>query len=133
MSRSPENLLMLLVMSPFFALIGCLSVIGKEIGRRGFLWPLFRGRMGFWVWQQAGGRGRLLARLVDALNRVSLLFRGSVPGGSAARSFLLQRDHLAPDEPTQFGRVVRDVGWIVCQYWFFYAFNNWAFGIRRGQ
>jgi hypothetical protein len=70
----------------------------------------------------------LLARLVDALNRVSLLFRGSVPGGSAARSFLLQRDHLAPDEPTYYGRVVRDGGWIVCQYWFFYAFNNWRSG-----
>ena len=72
----------------------------------------------------------LPARLIDALNRVSLLFRGSVPGGSAARSFLLQQQHLAPDEPTCYGRVVRDGGWIVCQYWFFYAFNNWrsAFG-----
>ena len=72
----------------------------------------------------------LLARLIDSLNRVSLLFRGSVPGGSAARSFLLQRDHLAPDAPTYYGRVVRDGDWIICQYWFFYAFNNWrsAFG-----
>ncbi|HEX6888832.1 MAG TPA: hypothetical protein VF143_12055, partial [Candidatus Nanopelagicales bacterium] len=72
----------------------------------------------------------LLARLIDALNRVSLLFRGSVPGGSAARSFLLQRDHLAPERPTYHARVVRDGPWIICQYWFFYAFNNWrsAFG-----
>jgi hypothetical protein len=72
----------------------------------------------------------LLARLIDALNRVSLIFRGSVPGGSAARSFLLQKEHLAPDEPVAYGRIVRDGGWIVCQYWFFYAFNNWrsAFG-----
>jgi hypothetical protein len=72
----------------------------------------------------------LLARLIDALNRVSLLFRGSVPGGSAARSFMLQKEHLAPDEPTVYGRVVRDGGWIICQYWFFYSFNNWrsAFG-----
>ncbi len=72
----------------------------------------------------------LLARLIDALNRVSLLFRGSVPGGSAARSYLLQRDHLAPDEPTYYGRVVRDGDWVICQYWYFYAFNNWrsAFG-----
>ncbi len=72
----------------------------------------------------------LLARLIDALNRVSLLFRGSVPGGSAARSYVLQRDHLAPDEPTYYGRVVRDGDWIICQYWYFYAFNNWrsAFG-----
>ena len=72
----------------------------------------------------------LLARLVDALNRVSLVFRGSVPGGSAARSYLLQRDHLAPEQPTYHARVVRDGYWIVCQYWFFYSFNNWrsAFG-----
>lgn len=72
----------------------------------------------------------LTARLVDTLNRFSLLFRGSVPGGSAARSFLLQRDHLEPGRPTYYGRVVRDDPWIVCQYWFFYSFNNWrsAFG-----
>ncbi|MBG0566722.1 hypothetical protein [Actinoplanes aureus] len=72
----------------------------------------------------------LTARLVDTLNRFSLLFRGSVPGGSAARSFLLQRDHLEPGRPTYYGRVVRDEPWIVCQYWFFYSFNNWrsAFG-----
>lgn len=72
----------------------------------------------------------LTARTLDLVNRASLLFRGSVPGGSAARSFLLQRDHLAPDRPTYHGRVVRDGGWIVCQYWYFYSFNNWrsAFG-----
>jgi hypothetical protein len=70
----------------------------------------------------------LLARLIDALNRVSLVFRGSVPGGSAARSYLLQRDHLAPEEPTYYGRVIREGGWIVCQYWYFYSFNNWRSG-----
>jgi len=68
------------------------------------------------------------ARTIDALNRLSLLFRGSVPGGSAARSLLLQRDHLAPDRPTYYGRVVHDGHWIVCQYWFFYCFNNWRSG-----
>ncbi|GLY00422.1 MULTISPECIES: hypothetical protein [Actinoplanes] len=72
----------------------------------------------------------LIARLVDTVNRASLLFRGSLPGGSAARSFLLQRDHLRPEQPVYYGRVVRDGPWIVCQYWFFYSFNNWrsAFG-----
>jgi len=68
------------------------------------------------------------ARTIDALNRLSLLFRGSVPGGSAARSLLLQRDHLAPEQPTYYGRVVRDGHWVVCQYWFFYCFNNWRSG-----
>ncbi len=72
----------------------------------------------------------LLGRLIDALNRLSLIFRGSVPGGSAAKSFLLQQEHLEPDRPAYHGRVVRDGDWLVCQYWFFYSFNNWrsAFG-----
>ncbi|MGB7449511.1 MAG: hypothetical protein WA892_10325 [Ornithinimicrobium sp.] len=70
----------------------------------------------------------VVARTIDAVNRLSLLFRGSVPGGSAARSFLLQRDHLRPERPTYYGRVLRDGHWIVCQYWFFYAFNNWRSG-----
>ncbi|SDT31750.1 hypothetical protein [Actinoplanes derwentensis] len=72
----------------------------------------------------------LTGRLVDTLNRFSLLFRGSVPGGSATRSFLLQRDHLDTLRPTYYARVLRDGPWIVCQYWFFYSFNNWrsAFG-----
>jgi hypothetical protein len=72
----------------------------------------------------------LTGRLVDSLNRLSLLFRGSVPGGSAARSYLLQQSELHPDRPTYHGRVVRDGPWLVCQYWYFYAFNNWrsAFG-----
>ena len=34
----------------------------------------------------------------------------------------------APDRPTYYGRVVRSDGWIVCQYWFFYSFNNWRSG-----
>lgn len=70
----------------------------------------------------------LSARLVDLGNRLSLLFRGSVPGGSAAQSFILQRDHLEPDQPTYYGRVLREERWVVCQYWFFYAFNNWRSG-----
>ncbi|MFK5634981.1 MULTISPECIES: hypothetical protein [unclassified Ornithinimicrobium] len=70
----------------------------------------------------------LSARLVDLGNRLSLLFRGSVPGGSAAQSFILQRDHLQPDQPTYYGRVLREEQWMVCQYWYFYAFNNWRSG-----
>ncbi len=70
----------------------------------------------------------LLGRLIDALNRLSLIFRGSVPGGSAAKSFLLQQEHLEPDRPAYYGRVVRDGDWVVCQYWFFYSFNNWRSG-----
>lgn len=80
------------------------------------------------------GRGRLArvgyaSRLVDALFSLSLLARGSVPGATAAaaviqyRRFLAQREHYC-----YYARVVRENGWIVLQYWFFYPFNNWRSG-----
>jgi hypothetical protein len=28
------------------------------------------------------------------------------------------------------GRVVRHAGWTICQYWFFYAGNNWRSGFH---
>ena len=37
-------------------------------------------------------------------------------------------ERLSPDRPTYYGRVVRSDDWIVCQYWFFYSFNNWRSG-----
>ncbi|MBI1350304.1 MAG: hypothetical protein GC156_04220 [Actinomycetales bacterium] len=70
----------------------------------------------------------LTGRAIDTLSRVSLLFRGAVPGGSAVASLALQNEYLEPDRPAYHARVVRDGGWIVCQYWFFYSFNNWRSG-----
>lgn len=70
----------------------------------------------------------LLGRFVDALNRLSLMFRGSLPGGSAWAAFHLQQDYLEPHRATYYGRVVREQDWIVLQYWYFYAFNNWRSG-----
>lgn len=70
----------------------------------------------------------LMGRSIDTLSRLSLFVRGAVPGGSAAASLALQNEHLRPDQPTYYGRVVRDGTWIVCQYWFFYSFNNWRSG-----
>jgi membrane protease YdiL (CAAX protease family) len=48
-SVHPEKLLTVVLMSPVFALFGAMSAIGEEIGWRGFLWPLFRRHMGFWI------------------------------------------------------------------------------------
>ena len=48
-SVHPERLLPLLALSPLLALGGALSAIGEEIGWRGFLWPLFRRHIGFWI------------------------------------------------------------------------------------
>ncbi|HET8987834.1 MAG TPA: hypothetical protein VFN43_04910 [Humibacillus sp.] len=70
----------------------------------------------------------LLGRSIDTVSRLSLLVRGTVPGGSAAAAYAVQEDRLSPDRPTYYGRVVRSDEWIVCQYWFFYSFNNWRSG-----
>lgn len=77
------------------------------------------------------GPGRLarvgmLARLADLLFSLSLLLRGRVPGGAAAAA---ARKYVAMQEADEryvyYGRVVREHGYIVLQYWFFYAFNDW--------
>jgi hypothetical protein len=70
----------------------------------------------------------LTGRAIDTLSRMSLLFRGAVPGGSAVASLALQKEFLDPARPTYHAHVMRDGGWIVCQYWFFYSFNNWRSG-----
>jgi hypothetical protein len=77
------------------------------------------------------GLGRLArvgygSRMIDALFSLALLARGRVPGDTAAAAAALY-DALPPAErqPTYYGRVVRESGWIVLQYWFFYPFNNW--------
>jgi len=78
--------------------------------------------------QAAGRLARvgLFARVVDAAFNVSLFLRGTVPGGTALAAWakyhrLLERD---PD-PVVYGRVVREDGWIVLQYLFFYVMNDW--------
>jgi hypothetical protein len=80
------------------------------------------------------GRGRLarvgiLSRFLDALFSVTLLMRGRVTGDTAAAAALTYR-RMQMEDPTYcyYGRVVRENGWLVLQYWFFYPFNNWRSG-----
>jgi hypothetical protein len=80
------------------------------------------------------GMGRLarvgyLSRFIDAIFSISLLARGRVPGDTAAAAALAYEklwDNGA--DYRYYGRVVRQEGWIILQYWFFYAFNNWRSG-----
>jgi hypothetical protein len=80
------------------------------------------------------GRGRLArvgyaSRLVDALFSLTLLARGRVPGDTAVAAILEYGCLMAEEEHRcYYGRVVRQNGWVVLQYWFFYAFNNWRTG-----
>lgn len=80
------------------------------------------------------GRGRLArvgysSRFVGALFSLTLLARGRIPGETAAAAALTYRRLMDSREHyTYYGRVVRQNGWIVLQYWFFYPFNNWRSG-----
>jgi hypothetical protein len=68
----------------------------------------------------------IVARLIDAGFDLSLLVRGTVPGGTVAAADLKYAAIRArnPDF-SYYGRVVRHAGWTVCQYLFFYAMNDW--------
>src|SRR5215204_6786188 len=80
------------------------------------------------------GRGRLarvgyFSRFVDALYSIALLARGRVPGESAAAASVAYERIMAGQERYRYhGRVLRQDGWIVLQYWLFYPFNNWRSG-----
>jgi hypothetical protein len=77
------------------------------------------------------GLGRLarvgyFSRVADALFSISLLTRGRVPGDAAEAATEVYRRMRADGARFRYhGRVVRQSGWIVLQYWFFYAFNDW--------
>src|SRR5918993_4014206 len=77
------------------------------------------------------GRGRLarvgyISRLADALFSLVLLARGRVPGGDVEGARVLYGRFMEKGQRfTYHGRVIRQDGWIVLQYWLFYAFNDW--------
>lgn len=79
-------------------------------------------------------RGRLsrvgyFPRVLDALFSLTLLARGRVPGDTAAAAVLEYKRILqAREHYRYYGRVVRENGWIILQYWFFYPFNDWRSG-----
>jgi hypothetical protein len=107
-----ERLFLRLVQHPF---------TGVELAR----WRARPDRPSF---QAAGRLARvgLFARIVDAAFNVSLLLRGTVPGGTAAAAWeKYRRLKEADPRAVYYGRVLRRDGWIVLQYLFFYFMNDW--------
>jgi hypothetical protein len=103
--------------------------------KRGFWARLFRrraARVPDWPKETfRAGRGRLarvgyISRLADALFSLALLLRGRVPGGGVEEARVMYGGLMEREERYHYhGRVVRQDGWIVLQYWLFYAFNDW--------
>jgi hypothetical protein len=76
-------------------------------------------------------RGGLLPRLGDGLFSLSLILRGTVPGATAAAAALQYAKLREQDARFVYhGRVVRQSGWTICQYWFFFAYNPWRSGFH---
>ena len=110
----------------------------KRPGTRGARFNVFRRRAarGLRESREAfrAGRGRLarvgyVSRFVDALYSITLLARGRVPGESAAAASVAYERIMAEREHHSYhGRVVRQDGWVVLQYWMFYPFNDWRSG-----
>jgi len=67
----------------------------------------------------------LFGRLIDAVFRLSLLLRGRVPGGLTAAVHEKYRATADGEPIPYYAHVSNDGGYVVLQYWFFYAMNDW--------
>lgn len=67
----------------------------------------------------------VLGRVLDILMKLSLLVRGTVPGGVTYAAVTRYRERLDDGRAHYYGRVTREGGYIVLQYWLFYAMNDW--------
>ncbi|MEY9858791.1 hypothetical protein ABH935_004414 [Catenulispora sp. GAS73] len=66
-----------------------------------------------------------VARLIDVLLRLSLLIRGTVPGGVMTKAAEQYHAGGGAAVSPYYGRVVRQGGYVILQYWYFYAANDW--------
>lgn len=68
----------------------------------------------------------LASRIVDGLLDISLIIRGTVPGGTTAKAEIKYRDILRESpNPVYYGRVVRNGDYIILHYCYFYVMNDW--------
>lgn len=68
----------------------------------------------------------LFSRIIDSLFDLSLLVRGRVPGGTTAAAHQ-QFGEMRKADPRRvyYARVVREGGYIILHYMFFYPMNDW--------
>jgi hypothetical protein len=99
--------------------------LAEQAGLRRKLGNYFRVGMGRLA------RGGFLPRLADALFSLSFLLRGKVSSATAAAAELaFNRMHEEDEKYVYYGRVVRQNGWTVLQYWYFYCYNSWRSGFH---
>lgn len=70
----------------------------------------------------------LLSRFLSSFFNVSLLIRGIVPGGTTAAAQIQYENSLkarSSNHYSYYGRVLRDGDYVILNYLYFYAMNNW--------
>jgi hypothetical protein len=99
-----------------------LTEVSRQRRERGNVFRAGRGRL---------ARGGFLPRVVDAVFSISFFFRGKVSSVTAAAAEL-DYYHALDRNPTYvyYGRVARQGGWTILQYWFFYYYNSWRSGFH---
>ncbi len=71
----------------------------------------------------------LISRIGDAFFDLSLVVRGTLPGGTSAAAEIETAElNKLDNRAVYYGRVVRNGGWIVLHYLYFYTMNNWRSG-----
>lgn len=102
-----------------------LSLVDEPLDRRQFkAWKKDPERPNFVASSRFAAVG-ILSRLIDSVMRLTLVLRGRVPGGYAAAAALRMRSLTSGHGHPYYGQVRRDGGYIVLQYWYFYAMNDW--------
>jgi hypothetical protein len=68
----------------------------------------------------------LFSRILDSVFDLSLILRGTVPGGTpAAAQIKYEAMKEADPRHLYYGRVIRDGGYLILHYLFFMAMNDW--------
>ncbi len=99
-----------------------LTEVSRQRRERGNMFHAGRGRL---------ARGGFLPRVLDAIFSASFFFRGKVSSVTAAAAELDYNQVLRDNEKyVYYGRVARQGGWTVLQYWFFYYYNSWRSGFH---
>ena len=99
-----------------------LTEVARQRRERGNVFRVGRGRL---------ARGGFLPRVLDAIFSISFFFRGKVSSVTAAAAELdYNKVLLENPKYVYYGRVARQGGWTVLQYWFFYYYNSWRSGFH---
>jgi hypothetical protein len=99
-----------------------LSDVSRHRRESGNVFRFGRGRL---------ARGGFLPRIVDAVFSMSFFLRGKVSPVTAAAAELDYSSALRDNEKyVYYGRVARQGGWTILQYWFFYYYNSWRSGFH---